>query len=360
MEAIAKALHQASLKRALGRRKAIETPKTVFASLHQSRPSQVREMPRHGRLRDLQNLYQVSDAHFAFKKQMQNSKSRRIRKGTKHQIDLRFVHTPVYSLAQIYYRSPLQERVNLTPSQELSRLIPSVVRRSVAEAVGTALLLAAVVGSGIMGERLCSGNLGLTLLVNAIATGTILAALISTLSNISGAHFNPAVTLAEAWRGSLPWNVVPYYLVAQFTGAYLGVAAANVMFGLPIFFSLQHLRHGRAQLFSEFVATFGLLIIIQLCGRLQPRSVAFAVGAYITAAYWFTASTSFANPAVTLARSASDTFVGIRLSDVPGFVAAQLLGAASATGLFLWILPASQHGATNTAPAAQQAKATDD
>jgi glycerol uptake facilitator-like aquaporin len=215
----------------------------------------------------------------------------------------------------------------------------SLPKRATAEALGTALLLATVVGSGIMGERLSGGILAITLLANALATGAALVALILSFGPISGAHFNPAVTLADATQGGLPWRDVPVYLVAQVSGAFAGVAAANVMFELPIFFASHKTRQGSAQLFSEFVATFGLMAIIWGCARTRSAMVAFAVGAYITGAYWFTSSTSFANPAVTLARSASDTFAGIRPVDAPGFIIAQLLGAAIATLLFNWLVP---------------------
>lgn len=197
----------------------------------------------------------------------------------------------------------------------------------------------AVVGSGIMGERLAGGNMAVALLANTLATGAALVALILTFGPISGAHFNPAVTLADAWQGGLAWRDVPVYLLAQFAGALGGVAAAHLMFGLPLFFASHHARGGAAQMFSEFVATFGLLSVIWGCARLRTTAVPFAVAAYITAAYWFTASTSFANPAVTFARSLSNTFAGIRPTDVPGFVAAQLLGAAAATLLFRWLVP---------------------
>ncbi|HKD04780.1 MAG TPA: MIP/aquaporin family protein [Bryobacteraceae bacterium] len=213
------------------------------------------------------------------------------------------------------------------------------MRRIAAEAFGTCLLLAAVVGSGIMGERLAGGNLAIALLANTLATGAMLVALILTFGPISGAHFNPAVTLADASQGGLSWRVVPGYITAQIIGAFLGVAAAHLMFGEPIFNPSQHVRTGGAQLFSEFVATFSLLSVIWGCSRLRSAAVPFAVGAYITGAYWFTASTSFANPAVTLARSATNTFAGIRPADAPGFVAAQLLGAAAATVLFRWLVP---------------------
>ena len=211
-------------------------------------------------------------------------------------------------------------------------------RRVAAEALGTAFLLAAVIGSGIMGERLAGGNIAIALLANTLATGSMLAVLILTFGPISGAHFNPAVTLAMALEGWIAWREVPGYLAGQFGGAFAGVAAAHLMFGLPIFFASSHPRHGVAQLWSEFVATFGLLSVIWGCSRFRPSAVAFAVGAYITSAYWFTASTSFANPAVTLARSASDTFAGIRPADVPGFVVAQLVGALAATILFRWLI----------------------
>lgn len=215
-----------------------------------------------------------------------------------------------------------------------------LARRVVAEATGTCLLLATVVGSGIMGERLAGGNVAIALLANTIATGAALVALILTFGSISGAHFNPAVTLADATQGGLAWREVPAYIAAQTAGAFCGVAVAHLMFGVPLFFASRHARGGAAQLFSEFVATFGLLSVIWGCARRHTAAVPFAVGAYITAAYWFTASTSFANPAVTLARSASDTFAGIRPADAPGFIAAQLLGAAAATALFRWLMPA--------------------
>lgn len=212
-------------------------------------------------------------------------------------------------------------------------------RRAVAEAIGTAFLLAAVVGSGIMGERLSGGNVAVALLANTIATGAALVALILTFGPVSGAHFNPAVTLADASQGGLAWREAPVYLTAQIAGAFAGVAAVHLMFGHPMFFASRHVRSGGAQLFSEFVATFGLLSVIWGCARLRPAAVPFAVGAYITAAYWFTASTSFANPAVTLARTASDTFAGIRPADAPGFIVAQFAGAAAATILFRWLVP---------------------
>jgi len=215
---------------------------------------------------------------------------------------------------------------------------PNLERRAVSELVGTAFLLAAVVGSGIMGERLAAGNVAIALLANTVATGAALVALILTFGPISGAHLNPAVTLAQAWQGDFQWRDVPIYLAAQIAGAFGGVATAHLMFTAPIFFASRHDRSGAAQMFSEFVATFGLVAVIRGCSRTRPAHIAYAVGAYITAAYWFTASTSFANPAVTLARSASDTFAGIRPADVPGFIVAQLAGAFAAAMLFRWLL----------------------
>jgi glycerol uptake facilitator-like aquaporin len=212
-------------------------------------------------------------------------------------------------------------------------------RRVTAEAIGTALLLAAVVGSGIMGERLAGGNVAIALLANTMATGAALVALILAFGPISGSHLNPAVTLSDASQGGLPWGEVPGYLTAQVAGALVGVAAADLMFGEPMFALSQHARHGAAQMLSEFVATFGLLSVVWGCSRLRSAVVVpFAVGAYISAAYWFTASTSFANPAVTIARALTDTFAGIRPGDVPGFIMAQLLGAGAATALFRWLL----------------------
>lgn len=215
-----------------------------------------------------------------------------------------------------------------------------LARELVSEFLGTAFLLATVIGSGIMGERLAGGNVAVALLANTLATGAALVALILTFGPISGAHFNPAVTLCDAWLGGLKWNKVPPYLAAQVAGAIAGVGAANLMFDLPAFFPSQHARHGASQLLSEFIATFGLLSVIWGCSRKRSAAVPFAVAAYITAAYWFTASTSFANPAVTLARAFSDTFAGIRLMDVPAFAAAQLLGGFCATALFRWLVPA--------------------
>jgi glycerol uptake facilitator-like aquaporin len=218
----------------------------------------------------------------------------------------------------------------------VDRRIP---QRVTAEAVGTALLLAAVVGSGIMAERLSGGNVALALLANAVATGGALLALILAFGPISGAHFNPVVSLADASQGGLAWREVPFYVAAQVLGAFAGVALAHAMFGLSVFSVSSHVRGGGAQVLSEAVATFGLLAIIWGSSKRTPAVVPFAVAAYITGAYWFTSSTSFANPAVTLARAATNTFAGIRPVDVPGFVLAQVLGAAAATALFRWLAP---------------------
>jgi len=216
---------------------------------------------------------------------------------------------------------------------------PTLLRRVVAEFTGTLLLLAAVVGSGIMGERLAAGNVAIALLANTLATGAALIAIIIAFGPVSGAHLNPAVTLADAWLGGVSWRETPAYIVAQVIGAFAGVAAAHMMFGMAVLSVSTHVRSGTAQAFSEFVATFGLVATIWGCARTRPAAVPFAVGAYITAAYWFTASTSFANPAVTLARSLSNTFAGVRPVDVPAFIAAQLVGAFGATLLFQWLVP---------------------
>jgi glycerol uptake facilitator-like aquaporin len=219
-------------------------------------------------------------------------------------------------------------------------------RRYVAEGLGTAMLLAVVVGSGIMAERLAGGNIAIALLANAIATGAGLVALILMFGTVSGAHFNPAVTLSEAWQKNIPHSDVLPYIAVQIAGAFAGVAAAHLMFGEPLFSASQHARTGAPQWWSEFVATFGLMAVIIGCARSQPAITPFAVAAYITSAYWFTASTSFANPAVTLARAATDTFAGIRPADAPGFIVAQLLGAAAATFVMCWLYPAVPKSAT--------------
>jgi glycerol uptake facilitator-like aquaporin len=208
------------------------------------------------------------------------------------------------------------------------------------------MLLLAVVGSGIMAERICDGNTGLALLANALATGGALVALILAFGPISGAHFNPAVTLADAWRGGIAWPSVAPYIAAQIMGAAIGTAFANGMFGLPLFFVSHHDRSGGPMLVSEFVATFGLLATIWGCARSRPHVTPFAVAAYIVGAYWFMPSTSFANPAVTIARSLTDTFSGIRPIDVPAFIVVQLLGAAAATALFVWFGRTAAAGVT--------------
>lgn len=220
-----------------------------------------------------------------------------------------------------------------------------LLRRTVAEFTGSTLLLSAIVGSGIMGERLANGNSAIALLANSVAVGAALIALILTFGEISGAHFNPAVTLSDALLGGIKWRDVPLYIVAQITGAFAGVGLANAMFDLPVFFASNKIRVGNSQLLSEFVATFGLLAVIWGCARTRSKVAPFAVAAYIVAAFWFTASTSFANPAITLARTASDTFAGIRLADAPGFIVAQVLGAAAATALFRWLVPVSKKDA---------------
>lgn len=222
----------------------------------------------------------------------------------------------------------------------------SFARRIVAEGLGTAMLLAVVVGSGIMAERLAGGNVAIALLANSIATGAGLVALILMFGTISGAHFNPVVTLSEAWQGNLPGRDVLPYIAVQVVGAFAGVAAAHGMFGEPLFFASEHVRTGASQWWSECVATFGLIAVIIGCSRSRPAATPFAVAAYITAAYWFTASTSFANPAVTLARAATNTFAGIRPADAPGFIIAQFVGAAAASILFCWLYPAPPADAT--------------
>ncbi|MGD0428617.1 MAG: MIP/aquaporin family protein [Candidatus Acidiferrales bacterium] len=221
----------------------------------------------------------------------------------------------------------------------------SGMRRVTAEFLGTLFLVATVVGSGIMGERLAAGNVAIALLANTIATGAVLVALILAFGPISGAHLNPVVTLADAMEGGISWKEAPAYIFAQVAGGIGGAIVAHLMFGLPLASLSRHARGGAAQMFSEFVATFGLLAVIWGCSRLRSNATAFAVGAYITAAYWFTASTSFANPAVTIARSLSDTFSGIRPVDAPGFIVAQIAGAIAATVLFRWLIPALPLGA---------------
>lgn len=210
-------------------------------------------------------------------------------------------------------------------------------RRLTAEALGTAALLAAVVGSGIMGERLTEGNAAIALLANTLGTCATLAVLITALAPISGAHFNPAVTVCLALRGRHPWAEVLPYVIVQCLGAIAGVMLAHLMFGESVISLSQHVRNGNAQWLSEFIATFGLLAVVwSICERGTPAAPVY-VALYIAGAYWFTASTSFANPAVTLARCLTDTFAGIRPADVPGFTAAQFAGALAATALLAWL-----------------------
>jgi glycerol uptake facilitator-like aquaporin len=216
---------------------------------------------------------------------------------------------------------------------------PSLLRRVVAEFTGTLMLLAAVVGSGIMGERLAAGNVAIALLANTLATGAVLIAIILAFGPVSGAHLNPVVTLVDAWGGGMRWREAPPYILAQLAGAFAGVAVAHLMFGLAVLSVSTRVRSGPAQAFSEFIATFGLVAVILGCARARPTALPYAVGAYITAAYWFTASTSFANPAVTMARSLTNTFAGVRPLDVPAFLGVQLAGAAGATLLFRWLMP---------------------
>jgi glycerol uptake facilitator-like aquaporin len=221
----------------------------------------------------------------------------------------------------------------------------SLGRRLFSEWLGTAFLLAAVVGSGIMAQKLAGGNVALALLCNTIPTGAILVVLILIFGPLSGAHFNPAVTLALAWRGELPWGIAVAYIAAQTIGGIAGVWAAHLMFELPLWqFSLTQ-RTGAGQWLAEGVATFGLLLTIFGCAARTPAAIPYAVGLYITSAYWFTASTSFANPAVAIARSLSDTFAGIAPSGITGFVAAELAGTAAAliVSRWLWPDPSGQH-----------------
>ncbi|MBD0275116.1 MAG: aquaporin family protein [Acetobacteraceae bacterium] len=215
-------------------------------------------------------------------------------------------------------------------------------RRLVAEGVGTGLLLAAVVGSGVMAERLSGGNAGVALLANTLATAGALAALILAFGPVSGAHFNPAVTVAFASRGALPWGAVPGYLAAQLAGAVLGVWLAHAMFDLPVVQASARVRTGFGQWAGEFTATFALLSVVWGCARHRPHAAPYAVASVIAGAYWFTSSTSFANPAVTAARALSDTFAGIRPADAPAFIAAQALGAAAATALSAWFAAADR------------------
>jgi glycerol uptake facilitator-like aquaporin len=219
-------------------------------------------------------------------------------------------------------------------------------KRVAGEAIGTAFLLIAVVGSGIMAERLADGNIAIALLANAIATGGALIALIHTFGPISGAHFNPVVTLAIAWRDKLPANVVTLYVIAQFAGALLGVLTAHYIFSMPLFELSTKARNGMPLMVSEFIATFGLLAVILSGDKTRPEAVPFSVAAYITGAYWFTSSTSFANPAVTVARAFTESFAGIRLADAPGFIGAQIIAAIVAAVTFKWLFSARRPPAT--------------
>lgn len=226
-------------------------------------------------------------------------------------------------------------------------------RRLTAEALGTAFLLAVVVGSGIMGERLAGGNDAIALLGNTIATGAILAVLILIFGPLSGAHFNPAVTLSFVMQGRLAKRVALFYVAVQVLGGLAGMLAAHAMFEEPLLQASLKVRTGPAQWFAEAVATFGLVATILGCVRFRAAAVPYAVGLYITAGYWFTASTSFANPAVTVARAFTDSFSGIAPAHVPAFVVAQIIGALLATGLFAWLLaPAGRRGAAEEAAAA--------
>lgn len=229
--------------------------------------------------------------------------------------------------------------------------------RVIAEFLGTGFLVAAVVGSGVMGERLAAGNVAIALLANSIATGCVLVAIILAFGPISGAHFNPAVTLADAVQHGIPWSEVPAYVIAQCAGGVLGTITAHLMFGLHWYSFSSHARTGGPLLFSEFVASFGLLAVIWGCSRLRSEATPFAVAGYITSAYWFTSSTSFANPAVTIARAMSDTFAGIRPADVPLFIGAQFAGALTATLLFGWLLRDRPQSIRTAASKADKVKA---
>ena len=239
-------------------------------------------------------------------------------------------------------KSPSSREARASSSETTGNPTPNAIPRAlVAEALGTALLLAVVVGSGIMGERLAGGNVAIALLANTVATGAGLVALILSFGPISGAHFNPAVTLVESLAGALAPRTALAYVGAQLAGGFAGVAVAHAMFAeRAVFFASTHARTGPAQWWSELVATFGLVLVIRAVSRSRAEATPLAVGLYITSAYWFTASTSFANPAVTLARTATDTFAGIRPGDAPGFIAAQLVGALAAHALTRWLVPA--------------------
>jgi glycerol uptake facilitator-like aquaporin len=224
------------------------------------------------------------------------------------------------------------------PSGESDK--PSLRRRLAVEAIGTAFLLIAIVGSGILGERLAGGDVAVALLANALATGAALYALVEWLAPLSGAHFNPLVTLAMGFRGDVTAKMAAAYVPTQVAGAIVGVVVANAMFDAPALSLSTHARSGSSQLLSEFVATFGLIGAVWTCSRLRPSSVAGVVAAYIGGGFWFSA-TDFANPAVTIARALTDTFSGIRLSDVPGFITAEIAGAVAAVVVFQWLVPQS-------------------
>lgn len=214
----------------------------------------------------------------------------------------------------------------------------SLAQRGLAEFLGTAFLLAAIVGSGIMGERLAGGNIAIALLANSLATGAMLVVLIVIFGPLSGAHFNPGVSAAFALRGELPWEAAAFYALCQLAGGIVGVWLAHAMFDLPLLQISSHIRSGAGQWIAELVASFGLLLAILGCIRCAPASVSYVVGLYVAAAYWFTASTSFANPAITIARAFSDTFAGIAPSGVPAFILAQLVGMAAAVAVSRYIL----------------------
>jgi glycerol uptake facilitator-like aquaporin len=230
------------------------------------------------------------------------------------------------------------DQPRLHPATVLIPEAESLARRAVGEGLGTAFLLAVIVGSGIMAERLAGGQAALALLANSIATGAGLVALIVAFGDLSGAHFNPAVTAIDAFLGRRPWREVPSYAAAQMIGAVAGVAVAHGMFGEPLFAVASQARPGGSRIFAESVATFGLLAVVFLTSSRGP-AVAIAVGAYIASAYWFTSSTAFANPVVTLARSLTNSFTGIRPADVPGFLAGEALGAAAFAVLAHRLLP---------------------
>jgi len=240
-------------------------------------------------------------------------------------------------------------RCDLAQAQRLTNVVDlpettdaiSLPRRLVAEALGTGFLLIAVVGSGILGERLCAGNTAIALLANALATAAALYALIEWLAPLSGAHFNPLVTLALMTRGDITACAAAAHVPVQIIGAVIGVGIANAMFDMPVFAWSHHARSGPSQWLSEFVSTFGLVGVVWICSRTRPSAVAGVVAAYIGGAFWFTA-TDFANPAVTIARSFTDTFAGIRPSDVAGFIVAEGMGAAAALVVFRWLLPATR------------------